>query len=146
MSNIIDQLSGRVTTEQKIDFNNIEGKTFSDKLEKLLDNYKNYGKKTKISIKKNKTAITNALNVIMNNLNYIDYVVDEFVLDKKLDEYSKINQLYENHQTLLIKNNELESYIQKLERKVLEMNEIKEENRSLLKKYNNLLEKNKSIE
>lgn len=92
----LEQLSGRVTESQKLYFNNeIEG-SFSDKVAAFIQYHKANVKDNDFGVEANKTAIKQALNVIVKNMETIEINAKNYVQNIRDDIGTRIAGLEEN--------------------------------------------------
>jgi DNA repair exonuclease SbcCD ATPase subunit len=105
----VEQLSGRVTETQKSYFNEMEG-SFADKVAELIESHKVRVKDNSFNVEANKSAINQALNVIVRNMETIELNAKNYVQDIKSDIEVRVNALEED---------------------CTELNNVKEENESL---------------
>lgn len=96
----VEQLSGRVTESQKAYFNNEMEGSFSDKVAELIESYKVRVKDNVFNVEANKSAITQALNVIVKNMDIIEINTKNYVQDIKDDIGIRIAGLEENSDEL----------------------------------------------
>lgn len=116
----VEQLSGRVTETQKAYFNEMEG-SFSDKVAELIESHKARIKDNAFNVEDNKSAIHQALNVIVKNMETIELNARNYVQDIKSDIEVRVNALEED---------------------CTELNNVKEENRLLRNENEELLSQN----
>ncbi len=112
----LEQLSGRVTESQKIYFNNEMEGSFSDKIAELIKEHKVRVKDNDFNVEANKSAIHQALNVIVKNMDTIELNARNYVQDIKSDIEVRVNALEEDS---------------------TELNNVKEENESLKEEIDN---------
>lgn len=105
-----EQLSGRVTESQKAYFNNKMEGSFADKVSELIESHKVRVKDNAFNVEANKSAIHQALNVIVKNMETIELNAKNYVQDIKSDIEVRVNALEED---------------------CTELNNVKEENESL---------------
>ena len=91
----IEQLSGRVTETQKAYFNEMEG-SFADKVAELIESHKVRVKDNAFNVEANKSAIHQALNVIVKNMETIELNAKNYVQDIKSDIEVRVNALEED--------------------------------------------------
>lgn len=107
----LEQLSGRVTESQKNYLNNEMEGSFSDKIAELIESYKTRVKDNDFNVDANKTAINQALNVIVKNMETIEINAKNYVQDIKSDIEVRVNALEEDStefNDIKTKNEELE--------------------------------------
>lgn len=91
----VEQLSGRVTETQKSYFNEMEG-SFADKVAELIESHKVRVKDNSFNVEANKSAINQALNVIVRNMETIELNAKNYVQDIKSDIEVRVNALEED--------------------------------------------------